>query len=72
MQNQGGIRRVTLCPGCLNVLTCVDRAIRGYDALFCKTFEDAGANNGGNLMGNNEDVKDSRLLIPNEKNYRES
>ncbi|MBN1211860.1 MAG: hypothetical protein JXA92_04725 [candidate division Zixibacteria bacterium] len=40
--DQGGIIRVTLCPSCVNAGTCVNRAIRGYDILFCDMFEDSG------------------------------
>lgn len=42
MLDQGGIVRVTLCPSCVNILSCVNRAVRGYDALFCDMFEDSG------------------------------
>ena len=41
MLGQGGIVRVTLCPSCANAATCVNRAIRGYDVLFCDMFEDS-------------------------------
>lgn len=45
MLDQGGIVRVTLCPSCLNATTCVERVLRGYDALFCDLFEDSGSLN---------------------------
>ena len=41
MLDQGGIERVTLCSSCMNVTTCVNRAMRGYDVLFCDLFEDS-------------------------------
>ena len=42
MLDQGGVVKVVLCTSCVNISTCVNRAVRGYDVLFCDTFEDSG------------------------------
>lgn len=67
MLNQGGIARVTLCPSCMNFITCVDRAIRGYDALFCETFEESRHGEMRPTTDRDENEPNRKSVIPKEK-----